>query len=124
MDTVRVAIAVLATLMGCWLTYDGTRALTQGDYTTPQSGPYAGRLGPWSSLVSAVGLNPRSVTIKALHVSLGLFWLLGALAFIAKPHLGRPTLVVLSVCTLWYLPFGTVLAVIELTLLFLSRIRN
>ena len=32
-----------------WLAFDGGHALVTGDYVTPNEGPYAGQLGPWSA---------------------------------------------------------------------------
>jgi len=62
--------------------------------------------------------------MKSVHVALGVFWLVAALLFVAKPPIGWIVLVVSSVCSLWYLPIGTVFAVVELGLLFTSQIRS
>ncbi len=39
-----------------YMAFDGSRALLVGTYITPQSGPFAGQLGPWSSLVANLGI--------------------------------------------------------------------
>ena len=124
MSLTRVIIVGIALFIGGWMTFDGIRALATGDYTTARSGTYAGQLGPWSRVVSALGLDPRGQPIKCLHVALGVFWLLAMLTFAFKPALGWWTLLVGSIFSLWYLPIGTVLSVIELCLLFLPQIRN
>jgi hypothetical protein len=111
----------MAFLLGGWLTFDGSRALIKGDYTTPGAGPHAGQLGPWAKVVSCVGLNPRGALMKSIHVGLGVLWLIGAIAYAIKPDFGRMLLLGLSVCTLWYLPFGTVLALAELLMLHFAR---
>lgn len=121
---IRIIIAGIALFIGSWLAFDGTRALVAGDYTTAKSGPYAGRLGPWSKVVSAMGMDPRSGLIKWLHIGLGMFWLVSLVAFALKPTLGWWTLLASSVCSVWYLPLGTVLSLAELCLLFLPQIRN
>lgn len=59
-------IAALALFEAGWMAFDGVRALATGDYVTPSSGPYAGQLGPWSQVVSAVGIPPRSTAMKAI----------------------------------------------------------
>lgn len=120
---IRVAILAIAALVGGWLSFDGTRALVRGDYTTPASGPHAGELGPWARVVSAVGLEPRSTGVKAAHVVLGLAWLASAMAFLCNPAAGRIALGVSSICTLWYLPIGTVLAIAELVMLISPQVR-
>jgi hypothetical protein len=124
MSMMRIIITGIALLIGGWLAFDGTRALVAGDYTTAKSGPYAGQLGPWSRVVSALGLNPRSQLMKYIHVVLGVLWLVSLVVFAIKPTLGWWALLVSSVFSLWYLPIGTILALVELSLLFLPQIRN
>jgi len=124
MNPIRIAITLIALFVGGWLTFDGTRALISGDYITPRSGPSAGQLGPWSKLVSSIGIDPRSTSMKSIHIVLGILWLISSLMFLAKPGLGWFALVGCSISSLWYLPIGTVLSIVELCLLFLPLTRN
>ncbi len=62
------AVAVLAVVVAGWFLFDGLYALITGDYVTPKSGEHAGQLGPWSSVVSAVGITPRSTAMKLIFV--------------------------------------------------------
>lgn len=117
-------LLAIALLMGGWLIFDGMRALTVGDYVTPRSGPNAGQLGLWSRVVSAAGLAPRGAFIKLAHVTLGLAWLGASIAFYLRPASGWSALLVTSLCTLWYLPLGTVLSLVALGLLCLPCLRN
>ena len=109
----------MAVLLGGWLAFDGARAFISGDYVTPASGEYAGQLGPWSRLVKAVGLEPRSPVVKGTHIVLGLMWLAAAACFAARFPWARWVLTGCAVASLWYLPFGALIAIIELALLFL-----
>lgn len=104
----RWVVAALVGLVGAWMTLDGARALTVGDYVTPRSGEYAGRLGPWSGVVERVGLKPRSATMKIGFVLMGLIHLAGAATLVVgdAPEGGWALLAAAS--GLWYLPFGTV----------------
>ena len=124
MSVLKIAVPLVALLIGSWLCYDGLRACQKGDYTTPSSGPHAGQLGPWTRVVSLFGVDPRGMLMKTVHVALGVFWLTAAFYFVTKPHLGWMMLVVCSISSLWYLPIGTVLATVELILLFLPQIKN
>ena len=124
MTTTKVILAGIAFLIGGWLVFDGTRALVTGTYTTAKNGPYAGQLGPWSRIVSALGLDPRGLPIKCVHVALGACWLMSIVTFFLKPGLGWWALFFSSVFSLWYLPVGTLLSLIEIGLLFLPQIRN
>jgi hypothetical protein len=48
-------VLTLTLLLGSWLLLDGIRAIVVGDYFTPNNGPHAGQLGPWSKIVSNLG---------------------------------------------------------------------
>ena len=75
MTWVRMFIVALGLIEGCWMAFDGTRALTLGDYVTPSRGTYAGQLGPWHHVVSTVGIPPRSAAMKLIFVAYGVAWL-------------------------------------------------
>ena len=124
MRVLRVVIIVLALGPGLFMTFDGLRALTVGDYLTPTSGPYAGQLGPWSGVVSAVGLAPRSSMMKVIFVAFGLSWLGATAAFVRRTRGSSGALAGLAVATLWYLPVGTVLSGLVLIGLALLRRRE
>ncbi|ATC65481.1 hypothetical protein CMV30_16865 [Nibricoccus aquaticus] len=124
MSAARIFIPVIALLIGGWFVFDGTRALTVGDFLTAKTGPRSGQLGPWSLLVAKAGINPRGTLIKSVHLALGLLWLTGLVLFFLRPDLGRWVLLTSSVCSLWYLPLGTVLAIIEMALLLVPIVRT
>lgn len=102
-------IVGLAALLGAWLLFDGIRALTVGDYVTATSGPHAGRLGPWASLLRAVGIEPRHVAVKLAHVALGVCWFTACVCVLLRAPWARIAVIGVGVASLWYLPFGTVL---------------
>ena len=117
-------VVLLAFVEGGWLAFDGGHALITGEYVTPKSGQYAGQLGPWSKLVAAVGIEPRSTLMKSIHVVLGAIWL----AMIACFVLGVPWawwgMLICAALGLWYLPFGTLLSVVQIVLLWLPGVRR
>jgi hypothetical protein len=116
-------VLLLAFIEGGWLAFDGGRALVVGDYVTPSSGKFAGQLGPWSKLVSAVGVDPRSPLMKAVHLVLGLVWLAVMACFALRLPWAWWGMVACAVAGLWYLPFGTLLSVIQIVLLLLPPLR-
>lgn len=124
MQLTKWVVVALALFQGAWLAFDGTRALTVGDYITPSSGPRAGQLGPWSRVVSALGWEPRSTLIKSVHVSLGLLWLVGMIVFLIRPEVGWWVLFGCGIGTLWYLPLGTALSIVVLVLLLTPQLRR
>jgi hypothetical protein len=114
----------LVLFSGGWMAFDGGRALVVGDYVTPRSGPHAGALGPWSKVVSAVGVEPRSTPMKSLFVVYGLAFIGLAGAFALGASKAWLALVVVAVLGLWYVPFGTVINAVVLTLLLLPPLRS
>jgi len=124
MHALKWLVIAIALFQGAWLVFDGTRALRVGDYVTPTSGPRAGQLGPWSRVVSALGLDPRSALIKWLHVALGLTWLFAAVLFLLRPSsLGWWAILGAGIASLWYLPLGTLLSAVVLALLWTPAIK-
>lgn len=121
MQTVSWIILLLAVFQGGWLIYDGARALVVGDYQTPKSGRSAGQLGPWARVVAAAGLDPRSPAIKFVHVGLGLAWLVSAACWVLGGPIARWMLLSCSVATLWYMPLGTLLSLVQVALLISSH---
>jgi hypothetical protein len=110
-------VAAAAVVLGGFMLFDGLRALLLGDYLTPTSGPYAGQLGPWADVVSAIGVTPRGFPMKLAFTILGASWLVALIVFVRRSHTGRVPLLLLSVLTLWYLPVGTILSLVILAVL-------
>jgi hypothetical protein len=117
-------VLALALVEGGWLAFDGGRALVVGDYVTPRSGPYAGQLGPWAKVVSAVGIEPRSTLMKSIHLVLGVALLAVTVCFGLGLPWARTGLLVCAVLGLWYVPFGTLLGVVQIALLSLPALRG
>jgi len=115
------AIIILVGFTAGWMLFDGSRALITGDYVTPKSGEYAGELGPWSSLVAAVGIEPRSTLMKLIFVGYGLIALATVVCFALGVTWARAALMVICILGLWFLPIGTITNLIALILLFVGR---
>jgi len=94
--------------------FDGMHQLLTGSY-------FGGRLGPWAALVSAVGISPGS--IAPVFVVLGVLWLVGGVAFLFRARWSTGLLIAVSVISLAYLVFGTILSLIALAILLVHRKR-
>lgn len=116
-------VVVLALTVGGWMAFDGAHALLVGDYVTPRTGEHAGRLGPWAALVSAVGIEPRSTLMQSAFLTYGMTWIVVMVAFIRGAPWAWWGMVLAAAGSLWYLPFGTLLGVVQLALLFLPALR-
>jgi hypothetical protein len=115
----KLAVIALALVLGIWMLVDGARALTVGDYVTPRSGEYAGRLGPWATLVSAMGLDPRSTGVKGRSCWPGPVLDRLRLDVPVRAGMGCMGPSAAAALSLWYLPFGTLIGTLVLVLLFL-----
>jgi len=113
----------LAVMVAGWFAFDGAFALATGDYVT-RTGPYAGQLGPWATLMAATGIDPRSTLIETLFLVYGLAWLVVICAFALGRRWAWSGMVIAAVCSLWYLPLGTLLGLIQISLLFFPAIRS
>lgn len=107
----------LAVFVAGWLLFDGMHGLVTGDYVTPSSGRFAGQLGPWSKLVEAVGIEPRSTLMMTSHVAIGVAWLAIVGFYVKGVEWGRWGMIAGAAASLWYLPFGTLLGVVQIVLL-------
>ena len=117
-------VAGLAVFLGGWLAFDGAHALLTGDYVTPKSGRFARQLGPWSKLVAAVGIDPRSTLMKSIHVGLGALWIAVTLAYAFGASWAWGAMLGCALASLWYLPFGAVIGLVQIVLLLLPPLRS
>jgi len=114
----------LAVIEGGWLLFDGLHAFATGDYVTPSTGRHAGQLGPWSKLWSSAGIDPRSTLVRSVHVGIGAAWLGAIAAFLLGASWGWGAMLACAIAGVWYLPFGTLLSVIQIALLLLPALRE
>lgn len=110
-------IGVLAFITAAWFAFDGLKALTTGTYVTPSSGAHAGQLGPWSKVVSAVGIDPSSALMKWIFVLYGIAWLMIITGYLRGHSWAAVAMLIAAIGSLWYLPFGTLLGLIQIVLL-------
>jgi hypothetical protein len=121
MERLDWLIVALALLEGSWLAFDGAHALITGDYVTPKTGRYAGQLGSWANVVSAVGIPPRSALMIGIHLTQGAAWLAVTFCFILGFSWGRTGMLVCAVLGLWYVPLGTLLSSTQVILLLVRK---
>src|SRR5687767_11044084 len=108
-------VVALAIINAGWMVFDGTRALSAGEY--------AGQLGPWSRLVKAMGIEPRSTLMKLIFVAYGAVTIFMAICFALEWPWAWWGMVIISVLGLWYLPVGTIMNMIVVVLLVVSPLR-
>ena len=121
MDWKSWVVVALVFLTAGWMLFDGTRALVVGDYVTPKTGQYAGQLEPWSNLVKAIGIEPRSLLIKLIFVVYGLAALAIAVCFALGFSWAWWGMLAIAILGLWYLPVGTIVNILVIGLLLFNR---
>jgi len=114
-------VIVLALLDGGFMAFDGTRALLVGDYIRPQSGEYAGQLGPWSKLASKIGIDPESTLMKLIFAIYGFAWVVVIACFALKKPWAWNAMLIFAAASIWYLWIGTVSSILQIILLLIIR---
>ena len=107
---------VLSILEGLFMLSDGLHALITGRYFAP-----GGQSAPWATVVAAAGINPFSPGVKASLVILGAAFLLAAAAYAFYKRRSGFALGTVAVLTLWYLPLGTILSLVVLVSIAVSK---
>src|ERR1041385_5610026 len=115
-----ICLLLIASTAG-WMIFDGARALIVGEYVTPASGEYAGQLGPWANLVSAIGIDPHALLMKLIFVIQGMAVWTVVICYLLNKSWAHMGLFVIMILGLWYLPIGTLANLIALILLLLTR---
>lgn len=121
MTVLKWIIIAAAVLNFGFMAFDGARGIILGDYLRPQTGEYAGQLGPWSKLIEAVGIDPESTTMKLIFVLWGVTGLTITFCYAFNIAWAWPALLIISIATLWYLVPGTALSVLQVLLLLIIR---
>lgn len=109
----KASLLTLSLLCGAWMVFDGVHVLAAGKYFGPE------KPGPWSGLVAALGLDPFA--LGPAFIVLGLLWLMFATGTARGWQWTRRAGLLAASLTLWYLPFGTLIALAVLALLLLNR---
>ena len=102
----RYVGTVLALINGVWMLIDGIYVMLNGKYIGPA------KPGPWASLLGLTGVDVFK--LGPLFIAFGLAWLVFVGGFLTGVAWARTFGIVLSIATLWYLPFGTLISLVVL----------
>ena len=103
-------IAILSFILGAWLIFDSTRKLLTGYYTGEQT---IG-LGPWATIVSALGVRPADMAFP--FVFLGIIWIVNGVIVLLGANTRYERTIAISVVTLFYAIPGTLVGVLNIVL--------
>jgi len=109
-NLITSAISSLSLILGIWLIFDSTRKLVTGYYT----GEQAIGLGPWATIVSAIGVRPADMAFPFLF--LGILWIVNGVILLLGSNARYERAIAISIVTLFYAPPGTIISVITIAL--------
>ena len=92
---------------------DGIYVILKGKYIGPD------KPGPWANLFYKLDINVFK--LGPLFIILGIVWLIFLLGLWTSQSWTYLLGLIIAILTLWYLPFGTLLATIILIVLLTSR---
>lgn len=124
MKTLKWIIIILAVLNFGFMTVDGSRALIVGDYFRPETGEYAGQLGPWAGIVSAIGIDPESALMKSIFMAWGALGLILTVSFAMRVRRADNALLFFNLASIWYLVAGTLSSSLQVILLLILRFNH
>ena len=110
---VRATLILIALFVGGWMVFDGIHVLIFGRFFGPE------KPGPWSAVVSSIGLNPLRFGVPFLL--LGILWLLFVVAMQYQFSWAWYGALFVAIATLWFLPIGTLFSAIYIVLLLIFR---
>ena len=102
----RYAVLVLSLINGLWMLIDGVYVIANGKYIGPE------KPGPWASLIGLTGVDVFK--LGPIFILFGIAWLAFVVGTFANTGWSRSFGIALSILTLWYLPFGTLISIIVL----------
>src|SRR5713226_2688879 len=103
-------LSILSFLLGAWLVFDGARKLLTGYY----SGEQTIGLGPWATIVSAIGVQPADMAFPFLF--LGMIWIVNGVIVLLGANTRYERTIAISIVTLFYALPGTLVGIITIVL--------
>jgi hypothetical protein len=99
----------ISLINGLWMLIDGIYVMRSGKYIGPE------KPGPWASLIAFTGVDVFK--LGPLFVLFGAAWLVFVGAMVFGAGWARGFGLLISILTLWYLPFGTLISIVVLVAL-------
>ncbi len=112
-SVVVALVSLIPIAVGGYMLFDGMHALLLGSY-------YGPGIGPWGFLVSIVGISPAEMAVPLIVQ--GSFWLFFLAAGVYHRRWAWYGKMATAIATLWYIPFGTILSIVQVAVL--VRYRN
>jgi hypothetical protein len=111
----KALVTLIGLVVGGWMIFDGVYVLKTGKYFGPE------KPGLWSDIAAWFGLDPFSLGVP--FIALGALWIVFLAAMLVQQSWAWYAALLTAILTLWYLPVGTILAVLYIVLLLIFRAR-
>ena len=102
----KKAILIISLITGIYMIADGIYVMQNGKYIGPE------KPGPWAYLFYQAQVDVFK--LGPLFMVLGVLWLLWAYGLWQRERWAAMFGITVAVCTLWYIPLGTLFALIVL----------
>lgn len=109
----KILITILGLLNGGYMLLDGIYVMVNGKYIGPP------KPGPWASLFYKLEIDVFK--LGPLFIAFGLAWIVWLLLLWTNQPSAFLAGICLCICTLWYMPVGTVFSLIILGVLTFAR---
>lgn len=111
----KYVVLALSLINGLWMLIDGVYVMLNGKYIGPE------KPGPWASVLSITGVDVFK--LGPMFVGFGIAWLVFAAGLFADASWAYWLGVIAAILTLWYLPVGTIISLLNLAILIFFRER-
>ena len=109
----RTILLLLGFINGGYMLLDGIFVMLKGKYIGPD------KPGPWANLFYKLDINVFK--LGPLFILLGIIWIVFLIGLLTSQSWAYLLGLIISIMTLWYLPVGTLLSVIILVILLISK---
>jgi len=103
-------VSILSFTLGAWLVFDSARKLLTGYYTGEQTMG----LGPWATIISALGMRPADMAFPFLF--LGIIWTVNGVIVLLGASTRYERTIAISIVTLFYAVPGTLVGILNIVL--------
>lgn len=109
----KILLLILGLLNGSFMFIDGVYVIVNGKYIGPE------KPGPWANLFYKLDIDVFK--LGPVFIVYGLLWLLWVYALYTNAGWGYILGIAISICTLWYLPVGTLFSILTLCILLFAK---
>jgi len=109
----KITLTILALLNGIYMLADGIYCMINGKFIGPE------KPGPWANLFYKLKID--IIKLSPLFIVFGVAWLFFVVGLWTNQSWAYILGILISILSLWYLPFGTLISIASLIILLIFR---